>query len=165
MVLDLKRIFLNEGESLSFSCEIDLSKLEFDGYYPFEKPVEVFVSVQNSAGVVTFDANVRFDYFHPCDRCMVDVIRNFEYSFRHVLVTKEDDDSDDNDYIVLHDYILDLDELIKSDLLLQLPSKILCCEDCRGLCPKCGKNLNVDTCSCVIHEGDPRLQVLKDLID
>ena len=60
---------------------------------------------------------------------------------------------------------MDLDELIRTDILLELPTKFLCKEDCKGLCPTCGKNLNEGACNCQTHQIDPRLEVLKQLID
>ena len=60
---------------------------------------------------------------------------------------------------------LDLDELLRSDILLELPYKYLCSEDCKGLCASCGKNLNEGPCGCNLHQVDPRLEVLKKLID
>ena len=57
---------------------------------------------------------------------------------------------------------MDLDELVRADLLLELPTKVLCREDCKGLCPKCGKDLNFGPCDCK-KEIDPRWQALSDL--
>ena len=76
-------------------------------------------------------------------------------------LNEEDNDS----YIEVQDYQLDLDELIRADILLELPTKFLCSPDCKGLCPKCGRNLNEGPCGCNTHQMDPRLEVLKKLID
>ena len=58
-----------------------------------------------------------------------------------------------------------LDELVEADLILSLPFKNLCREDCRGLCPICGKNLNEGLCGCRPQTADPRLEILRQLID
>ena len=59
---------------------------------------------------------------------------------------------------------MDLDDLVVSDILLSLPTKIICKEDCEGLCPSCGINRNVDTCECQKKQVDPRLAKLGELL-
>lgn len=66
-------------------------------------------------------------------------------NFEHILV-HELAGEDEEEFIVCGDYTLDLDELVAMDILLELPTRILCREDCKGLCPKCGTNLNESTC-------------------
>lgn len=164
MFLDLKKVFANEDESIVLNYQLDISDVEFGGYYPFTTPINISGEVQNSSGIVSLNVKVAFNYCHPCDRCMSEVNKSFEYLFKHALVT-ENDNISDNDCIVLDEFKLDLDKLITDDLLLELPSKILCNDDCKGLCPNCGENLNEGSCDCAKHQVDPRLEVLKDLID
>ena len=73
------------------------------------------------------------------------------------------ENEDQDDYIVLPDLVLELDALAEEDLVLNLPSKVLCQEDCKGLCPTCGKNLNDGPCDCK-EPVDPRLAGLLDLL-
>ena len=58
---------------------------------------------------------------------------------------------------------IELDDVLREQILLALPAKIVCAESCRGLCPKCGKNLNVETCACEEDSPDPRWAALADL--
>ena len=74
-------------------------------------------------------------------------------------------DEENDDYIETPDYQLELDDLAISDILLELPSKFLCNDDCKGLCQNCGKNLNKGECDCSKSNVDPRLDILKQLID
>ena len=67
-------------------------------------------------------------------------------------------------YIVLENASLDVEALAAEDLMLDMPSKFLCQEDCKGLCPTCGKNLNDGPCDCA-KEVDPRLAALAELLD
>ena len=67
-------------------------------------------------------------------------------------------------YILVPDGKLDLSQLALEDVFLSLPSKLLCSEDCKGICPQCGKNLNEGPCDCK-KEIDPRLAALLDLLD
>lgn len=163
MILDLKKIFLDENESLSVQTKIDLSDIQRNGVVSFPDPVDVNIVVKNRAGVVVFEANTAFDYRFSCDRCAVLSNRKIAYKFCHILVTGLSDENGD-DYIEAPDYKLDTDALLRDDILLELPSKFLCKESCKGLCPKCGKNLNEGNCNCNMHEADPRLAVLKQLL-
>ena len=83
--------------------------------------------------------------------------------FEHILVQKLNTDNDD--YLVCADSVLDLEELARTDILLELPTKVLCSEDCKGLCSQCGKNLNEGECSCEKKQIDPRLAILSQLLD
>lgn len=165
MLLDLKDVFLQEGASRSFRHAIDLSSVDINGVHPFASPVEIAGSVENHAGYVQLQAQAAFRFLMPCDRCAVQVEQRYVYPFSHVLVVSLENEEDGGEYIQVEDYKLDLDELIRTDVLLELPSKFLCKEDCKGLCPVCGKNLNEGACNCQTHQIDPRLEVLKNLID
>ena len=85
---------------------------------------------------------------------------NFAHKLAQTLV-----DEGNDDYIETPDFTIELDEVVISDILLSLPQKFLCSDDCRGLCPKCGKNLNLGDCGCDKREIDPRLAILKQLME
>ena len=73
--------------------------------------------------------------------------------------------NDDNDeYIVVEDNVLDLTELVCEDIILSLPTRFLCREDCKGICSKCGKNLNEGKCDCK-KDIDPRMAALLELLE
>lgn len=162
MVLDLKNIFLTENGSVSFDTEVDMSAAE-TGSGCFDGPVRAVIRVENHAGFVEFTADVSFRFRFDCDRCASSVDRQFKYKFRHILVLQLSEESGD-DYIEAPDYKLDSDALLRDDILLELPSKLLCKETCKGLCPKCGKNLNEGSCGCQTKEADPRLAALFQLL-
>ncbi|HHV31722.1 YceD family protein [Caproiciproducens sp. LBM24188] len=164
MLLDLKKVFSGEQESLSFDYELDLSSTDINRTYPFVSPVSIQGTVKSHDGFATLDADVSFVFSIPCDRCARQIEKHYQYKFSHVLVLSLEKD-DEEHYVEVQDYKLDLDELIRADILLELPTKFLCSEDCKGLCPVCGKDLNEGPCNCNTHQVDPRLEVLKTLID
>ncbi len=164
MILDLKKVFLDENQTFSAQTTVDLSDINQDGIAAFTEPVAVDIHVSNHAGIVELTADTNFDYRFKCDRCAELSRRNFAYSFHHILVTSLSEDSGD-DYIEAPDYKLDTDALLRDDILLELPSKFLCKESCKGLCPKCGQNLNQGSCKCSQKEVDPRLAALLQLLD
>ncbi len=164
MIFDLKDVFEGDGVSRELSFELSLRDIELDGSYPFSSPAKVTAVASNKTGIVKLLVDVDFLYTRPCDRCMKTISQEMSYSFEHRLVTSLYGE-DDGDYIETPDFCLELDDLVTSDILLELPLKFLCKEDCKGLCTKCGKNLNEEKCSCDTRVIDPRLEVLKQLID
>ncbi|MGN0453629.1 MAG: YceD family protein [Ruminococcus sp.] len=164
MLLDLKEIFQNEGSQKQVDYSLSMSGIEYDGVYPFKSPVSVSALSVNRASLVDLEISVKFLYTRNCDRCFEEFSREMEMTFNHKLAVSLENDEND-DYIETPDYKLELDDLVISDIILNLPSKNLCREDCRGLCQKCGQNLNCGDCQCNKTKVDPRLEILKQLID
>ncbi len=165
MRLDLKKFFSGGAEPKTVRCTVDLSDVELDGERPFTAPVEVTAEVRTAAEGVEFLADVRYVTEQPCARCLRTVRREEEGRFFHILVREEGEEELPDDCVAVGGDLLDLDELIYTDILLSLPAKVLCREDCKGLCPRCGKNLNDGPCGCENGETDPRLAALRELID
>ena len=102
----------------------------------------------------------------PCDRCLEPVDIPFELELDEELdMTKTEsertEDLDEQPYV--SGYNLDVDRLLSNELLLNLPMKVLCREDCKGICNRCGANLNHMECSCDRSSPDPRMSVIQDL--
>lgn len=161
--IDLERIFNNDGAQVVLEHSFDMSDYEVSGVHPIMSPVLVTGVIKNSTGIVNVSAKVELEYSNACDRCATATTRKYTVPVSHTLVTQLNDDSNDN-FIVIPSMRLNLEELITEDILLYLPSKFLCKDDCKGLCPICGKNLNDGCCSCK-KPIDPRLEVLKQLLD
>ena len=164
MILDLKSVFLNESSVLEQSYSFSMADVVIDGIHPFVSPVVTQIRAENRAGIVRLFLAAVFDLAKPCDRCGADVTRNFQMKFEHYLAISLSGDQND-DYIETPDYTLDIDELLRSDIILELPSKYLCREDCKGLCPVCGANRNIVQCDCTINHTDPRLEALRQLMN
>ncbi len=164
MLLALKKLFTGESDRVPFAYALDLSGTELYGVRPFQSPVQVTGQAVSGPGGVTLSMDAAFDYCVPCDRCATPVKSKKQYHFDHVLVL-ELQHEEYEDYILVENHELDLDELVRADILLELPTKNLCTPDCKGLCPKCGTNLNSGSCACDTHQIDSRLEVLKQLID
>lgn len=147
MVLQLKQLFDIVGEQTEFDYNIPIEDLKPYKSYTFVSPIAVKGTVKNRTGIVTLDFSVKFTIKLDCDRCLSEFNREFSYGFKHYLARSLNTDSDD--YTVCPENKLDLDELAISNILLQLPSKILCKEDCKGLCHICGNNNNISSCSCL----------------
>lgn len=163
MILDLKRIFLNENESCSVQTEFALTDASL-GMNSIPGNIHADITVGNHAGVVVLDAEAYYRFHGFCDRCLREFDKDYASRFHHMLVVSLPDEGDD-DYIEAPDYMLDTDALLRDDILLELPSKFLCKDSCKGLCPKCGKNLNEGKCNCPEREPDPRLAALSRLLE
>ena len=162
MLLQLKPLFLGETDQLPIDTVLDLSDVEWSGSHPFLQPVPVKGQVLYAAGVVTLQAVATPVLQGNCDRCMSPVERAYDQPIEHVLVASLDNPDTDDDLILLENYQLPLDELVKDDLILNMPSKTLCHPNCKGLCPHCGKDLNQGLCGCSTKTTDPRLEALKN---
>ncbi|MGN0573083.1 MAG: YceD family protein [Acutalibacteraceae bacterium] len=163
MILDLEPIFNNEGMVREFDYELDLSSQELSGTRPFVSPVRVSGSVGNYTGIVEMRAKADFVLELCCDRCAKPISVAQRADIFHTLVTHLNDEAND-ELLLVNELRFDLDPLVTEDIFLSLPSKFLCKEDCKGVCPRCGKDLNTDSCSCE-KEIDPRLAALKQLLD
>ncbi|MDE7294191.1 MAG: DUF177 domain-containing protein [Oscillospiraceae bacterium] len=147
MVIDVRRLFENPGEKLDIDGEISRGRLEEISGYEFLPPVEVKGTAESRAGIVTMRYTVNARLNAECGRCLGRFIKDFSFEFEHIIV-RELYGEDTGDYVVAVGDKVDLDELGISDLLPEMPSKLLCKEDCKGLCPKCGADLNESDCGC-----------------
>jgi uncharacterized protein len=147
MVINLRHAFNVEGSQKSFDFEIPLEELSNINGYDFITPIKVKGVVTNRTSVVTVNFTTDFTLKLICDRCLKELDRSYFYEFDHIVVKSVNNDNDD--YIVAVDESIDLNNIATSDLLLQLPSKNLCDENCKGLCTSCGCDLNEEECNCI----------------
>ncbi len=149
MILQLREIFQIEGMHLPVSYEITPEELSEVRGYTFAAPVAVSGEVYNRAGIVTLKYTVSCTLDVVCDRCLTELKRDYSYDFSHTVVPSLQSEGDIYDtYLVAQHDSIDMNETAISDLLLMLPTKMLCREDCKGLCDICGCNLNERTCNC-----------------
>ncbi len=164
MVLDLKTIFTTENSKLAVQTEFDFTKEEFGGVCPFSKPVVVTGGVENRAGVVYLNIVCQVWYEADCDRCGTFCGKTYSVPVERVLVTEQESE-DSEELLLVPNMQLDLLELCYGEIVLSIPTKYLCKEDCKGICQTCGANLNTAPCSCPTQEIDPRLSALRALLD
>lgn len=163
MLFDVKPILHTPGGQLEFQFTLDLSDVEFSGRYPISRPVAVSGSVRNTAGILDLELTARTTLDAVCDRCGKAFSQEKEISYGCMLA--EEVQNEDNDEIVLlEDGCVDVGDLARTAFILGMDTKTLCSEDCKGLCPRCGADLNLGPCSCK-KETDPRLAVLAKLLE
>ena len=163
MVVDLKHIFVSDNSSLPLKYALDLSSIDYMGEYPLKKPVEIVGEITNKASLVRLEAEITFEFDASCDRCGTRTAKRHTLKVSKSLATSIDGEESDT-IITVPDMKLNLDELIYAETVSNLPMKHLCDENCKGICSKCGKNLNEGECGCSKKEIDPRLSALADLL-
>ncbi len=150
MKFNLREIFQIEGLKKPIQYEIALEELSDVRGYKFAEPVKVCGEIANRAGIVTlrYKASCILDVL--CDRCLKPFKQEHTYDFSHTVVPALHSGSSAYDtYIVAENESIDMNETVLTDLLLMFPTKVLCSEDCKGLCYICGCDLNECTCDCL----------------
>jgi len=115
--------------------------------------------IRNLAGLIVLNAKITLDARVVCARCGQEFNTGFSFDIEQKLTDKLEN-TDNDEFILLEDGKFDEAEFIRSSMILEMPGRFLCSNDCKGLCPKCGKNLNESPCSCDTRDIDPRLSVL-----
>lgn len=164
MKIDLSGLFNGSKKQIDINQTFDLSDLTYSTYSPIKDGVKVSGKLFTKADVVYMDTNISFDFYGFCDRCAEDVKKSFSFDVSKIIVEELQNEKDDDDYIIVSNRTLDLEELVHEEVSLSLPTKILCKEDCKGLCPKCAANLNVSKCNCK-KDVDPRMEALLQLLE
>ena len=163
MRLDLKGIIHVPDAKKSFTCEMDLSDLDFYGRKPISRPVQAEGSVTNHAGALVLEGTIRSVLDLVCDRCGKEFSREKVVPLDN-LVAQELEDEENDEIILLDGTELDLDEVVSTAFILAMDTKNLCSDDCKGLCAKCGADLNIGPCQCK-PETDPRWAALSKLLN
>ena len=165
MLLGLSQIIDRPGASVSFSVSVDLSDLCYGVSYPVSEPVLAEGNVRNTAGVLVMQGSIATTIHGICDRCASEFHRKVAFPIDVVLVTKLESEENEDEWVFpLEGDSADLDDIVRTVFVLNLDSKLLCKEDCKGLCPRCGKNLNDGPCNCQ-KELDPRFAALEQLLE
>ena len=165
MLLGLSKIIDCPGASVSFSDSVDLRDLRYGNSFPVTDPVEASGIVRNTAGVLMMTGSIRTTLHGVCDRCAADFISDVEFPIDVVLVTELSNEENEDEWVFpLEGDSADLEDIIRTVFVLNMDSKLLCKPDCKGLCCRCGKNLNHESCSCQ-KELDPRFAALKQLLE
>ena len=157
MIIDFRNAV--EMEMYPIDTDVKLSDDILDGYYDAK-----IVSTPHVKGwycltdnKLTVNVTLYVDILFKCDRCLTDVNKHFEIKVAEVFIPRNEQ-IDDLEEFVYDKSVIDISDILRERLLLNLPMAVLCKEDCKGLCPKCGKNLNFGKCDCVFDEEEDEPQ-------
>ncbi len=152
--------------------ELDLTEDIRDDVIRIASPVHASLKIEKRASEVLVTGEISGEVKLQCSRCL----KNFSVNIKspvEVVYHPADAVGRDENYELQSDELdmgfyrndtLDTDELLKEQLLLNVPMKPLCSPECKGICPKCGTDLNAAQCNCGFSEIDPRLKVLEQLL-
>jgi uncharacterized protein len=165
-VIKLDISSLPEGHShQDIEASADGLDLALDGGCP-SSPVTVSLDITRSGDEIYITGRARVDVLLQCGRCLEQYSSTLESPVEVMAALGDRVAGDQDDSLIrlpAGAKCLDLTDVVRSELLVRLPLKPLCRDDCRGLCPKCGTNLNVDACSCREEKSDSRWDALKHL--
>ena len=168
MKVDLTDIKALENREVEKRVPVDL--VTFDsklGKFPITKKEDVALHIRNEENKRLFvQGTTELTIEIPCDRCLEQVSVTIPYDIDRKLDMKQTDKErvenlDENDYLTGMD--LDVDRLVYLEVLMSWPLKVLCKEDCKGICSRCGKNLNEGPCGCAEEPKDPRMAAISDI--
>ena len=163
MRLDLRNIIHVPEASKPFRFQMDLSDLEFYGKHLITRPVQIEGSVTNHAGALVLEGTASSLLDLACDRCGKEFSREKVVELNCLLATELEDEEHDEIYLIEGNEV-DLEEVAGTAFILAMDTKNLCSDNCKGLCAKCGADLNNGPCGCR-PEVDPRLAALAQLLD
>lgn len=174
MALDIRKILSGEVSKIAIDYDFSI----YEGEYPFDTKIDgvTFVGCQhiggeivNMGGYVRLTASLSADYGAECARCLKPLERSFKVDFERTVVSRGElanaSEDDGEEYVEVVDGKLDIELLAVEQLMMEFPMREVCSEDCKGLCMKCGKNLNEGDCDCPKKEIDPRLAILQKLLE
>lgn len=167
MKIDLSRLIDRTVSKIDFEHSFDLSKIQSaSGEIVLAKPVIVKGSVYKTNDDLYLSANISYEYYENCARCLKEFINRVDTVLSGRLMETSQSLGTDDEFVFYYENDqLEIKEQVIASIILSLPMKSLCNDNCRGLCLVCGKDLNIEECSCDIQEIDPRLAKLKDLFD
>ena len=163
MRLDLHQIINIPNGYVPFDYSPDLTDLAYGSVIEVKPNASCAGGVRNIAGVLTFKAVLEADMVCACARCLKEFQQHVHLDIEAVITEEADAQEDTDAYFLDGDYA-DADEIVNTAFMLNMEQRFLCKEDCKGLCDKCGANLNDGPCSCKA-EIDPRLAVLGQLLE
>ena len=160
---DLRTLRIRSGDQARERVEIELEPLLLAGqsYEPRPNPVPAELAVTRASSGTVLELRFEVTLAGPCFRCLADAELQLSLRLREYQALKPEGDDDRTEY--LEDDRLDLSAWARDAIALALPDQILCREDCAGLCPECGKDLNAEPHEHVDERPDPRWAALESL--
>lgn len=172
MLMNLTDMFISEGKVKNISIPYERDSFSGMGNeYPITDRSEVSLTLTNIApNRALVEGELQLMLSIPCDRCLQSVEVPLTVTFSHEVAAPEGEDcisesASDEEQCFVSGYELDTDTLIDNEILIQMPVKVLCREDCKGICPTCGRNLNEGECGCDTFVPDPRMAAIKDIFN
>ncbi len=165
MIIDVSAILKEYGGVMEIHGSADIPGIAFMGNsYDFKSPFEVSGTVSNNGTTLILNADCRAVMATQCARCAKDIDVEIRFTISETLMQGEEKEDEFSEVILFDGYQVDMDEIVMNNFIMNVDSRYLCSEDCKGICPKCGADLNLGECGCDHEEIDPRWAALADII-
>ncbi|HHU32251.1 MAG TPA: DUF177 domain-containing protein [Clostridia bacterium] len=170
MLVDISSLRIHPGQTRDYELTAKLDDIIYGGErLSFDSPIHLQLNLTNIDHVIHVKGKIQADLQLKCARC----ISLFSYHLEtevhgefHKEKNTETLNPEREDYVYFYSgNTIDLTDMVVENILLDFPMKVVCCEDCKGLCPICGTNLNEYQCNCHENDIDPRLAVLQKLVN
>ena len=169
MLINLSDVLTSEGRSETKEIPLEMTAFT-NGTGEFKitdkSPVE-FTFTNIGTGKARVEGKCKLSFAAVCDRCLAETPVSMKLSFDRMAfspdIDAEEEDSDCRSY--MEGYQFNAEAFVYDEIIVNWPVKILCREDCKGVCPVCGQNLNERECGCDTFVPDPRMAVIKDIFN
>lgn len=167
MVIDVSPIIKVAGARAEIDGCVGFDGVGFLGEtYTFPKPLRIKGEIYNNGKALSLCARVTGLMRTECARCLREIEVGVDYEINELLERAEDGaEPEDGDVILFEGHEVELDEIAEDNFLMNVSGRYLCREDCEGLCPVCGHDLNEGDCGCGREAIDPRWQALADILE
>ncbi len=166
MLIDISPILCGQTDTIHLDLTLEPDSSACPPDLQITAPVRAVGKITNQAGYMRLVLDADITAVAECSRCLESIDASFRVHLEKNVAEKEKlSDSETDDYLIAEEEQLDVETPLSEQIILEIPSKFLCCEDCRGLCPRCGKNRNRGDCGCIEKEPDPRFDILRKLLN
>lgn len=168
MLLNLSDVLNEEGKTELKTAQWELESFEsrMGSFAVISKEPILFQLTNISSGKAKAEGSIHMKFMAACDRCLKQVPIDLDIEFERVVTAPSyDGEEEADDLSFMEGYQLNVETFVYNEILENWPVKILCKEDCKGVCPKCGQDLNERECGCDTFVPDPRMAMIKDLFE
>lgn len=167
MLLNLTDVLTSEGKTRSEEIAVEMTAFESRmGHFPITEKTPLRLTLSNvGEGKAELCGYMALTQLMNCDRCLKEVPVQITLDFTRIAAVTDGTDSDESDVELINGCQVNIESLVYNELLMNQPEKVLCKPDCKGICKKCGKDLNEGDCGCDTFVPDPRMAVLQDIFN
>lgn len=168
MILDLSSVLSEPHRPIDTSVPVEMDVFQSaQGSFPLKEKSELHLLIEyEKERKLQISGKAEMTAVIPCDRCLKDVEVRIPLDFTKK-ISVDPEETEDSVELDETNYIdgcsLDVEQLVRNELLVGWPTKVLCSDDCKGICSVCGQNLNEGTCDCEDTSLDPRMSAIRDV--
>ncbi|HOK63350.1 MAG TPA: DUF177 domain-containing protein [Soehngenia sp.] len=163
MLVDISNVLDKDYFEEELNIDLNEKIFDLDNYITIKYPIKIDIIISKSLNNILFKLKCKLNYEAVCSRCLELYDGSFSIASEGNIVYRKNDEEFEENSLILRDKSVNLDEFLYQEIASSIPMKFLCREDCKGLCKKCGINLNNKNCECDKQSYDLRFEKLKDL--